>query len=107
MAEQRYVEEWDDHNFSEKVKSGTVLVDFFADWCGPCRQFAPIIEEVAEAMKGEVTVAKMDIEKSSETAGKFKVSSVPTVVLFKEGCEVGRFVGLRQVEEIKAFIAAS
>ena len=85
-----------DVNFeTEVLNSDTpVLLDFSATWCGPCKQLAPIIDNVAEKHSGTVKVAKLDIDESPKTANRFGIRSVPTVVIFKGGKEVSRQVGL-------------
>lgn len=93
-----------EENFTEEVASGITLVDFYADWCGPCRMLTPVLEEVAQDVKGNATIAKIDIDKAQKTASAFQVTSIPTLVLFKDGKEVGRLVGLRDKETIKEFI---
>ena len=95
----------DDSNFEKTINSGITLVDFYADWCGPCRMLAPVIEEVAKEMSDQVTFAKLDIENSQKIAGNFQVTSVPTLILFKDGKEVNRLIGLRDAKGIKDFIS--
>ncbi|MBN2479438.1 MAG: thioredoxin [Parachlamydiales bacterium] len=102
MAEN--IHELNEKNFSKEIASGVTLVDFFAPWCGPCRMLAPVIEEVANDMKGKAKIGKIDIDKEIKLATQFRVSSVPTMVLFKDGKEVDRLVGLRDVEDLKKFI---
>jgi len=97
----------DEDNFSEGIKSGVVLVDFYADWCGPCRMLTPVLEKVAGELQGKATIAKIDIDKAQKTASTFQVTSIPTLVLFKEGKEVGRLVGLRDEATIKEFITSA
>ena len=94
----------DDENFDEGVSKGIVLVDFYADWCGPCRMMTPVIMEFAGEMQGKVAVAKLDIDASQKTTQQFQVTSIPTLVLFKEGKEVGRVVGLKDLEGLKAMV---
>ncbi|MDX8431063.1 MAG: thioredoxin [Candidatus Algichlamydia australiensis] len=98
------MEHIDEQNFEEMTKKGLVLVDFFADWCGPCKMLTPVLEEVAAEMEGKAIIAKLDIDKSQAIASKFQVTSVPTLILFKDGAEVGRLVGLRDAPAIKEFI---
>lgn len=90
--------------FDKDVGNGVTLVDFYADWCGPCRMMTPILEKVASEVKGKAIVAKLDIEKAQKTASHFQITSIPTLVLFKDGKEVGRLVGLKDGEAIKDFI---
>ena len=80
-------------DFSEKIKTGVVLVDFWAEWCGPCKMAGPIIDGLADEYAGKVMVAKLDVDAEPEIAQKFGVMSIPTVILFKDGVEVARQVG--------------
>lgn len=84
-----------DADFEEKVLKSSlpVLVDFFADWCGPCRIAAPIIDELADSYSGKVTLGKLNVDDSQDIAGKYGVMSIPTVIMFREGKEVERKVG--------------
>ena len=92
-----------DQNFETEVVKSTqpVLVDFFATWCGPCQMQAPIIEELAEEYKGKVKVGVLDVDQAQTTASQFQVSSIPTLILFKEGKEVERLMGLQQKPNLK------
>jgi thioredoxin 1 len=72
-------------NFDEKIKTGTVLVDFWADWCGPCRMLAPILDELAEKLSDKAVFAKLDVDAEPEIAQRYGISSIPTVILFKDG----------------------
>ena len=87
---------FNDMNFENEVlQSGeTVLVDFTAAWCGPCKRLSPIVEEVAEAMKGKVKVGKLDIDDAPITASKLGIRSVPTLIVFKDGKAAGQHLGL-------------
>lgn len=84
-----------DADFKEKVLKNSlpVMVDFYADWCGPCRLAAPIVEELAGEYEGKVVIGKLNVDESVKTASSFGVISIPTVILFKGGKEVGRKVG--------------
>jgi thioredoxin 1 len=86
-------------SFDETISSGSVLVDFWAGWCMPCRMVAPVIEELAEKYKGSVTVAKVNIDEESGLAARYNVMSIPTVILFKDGVEAKRFVGVQTKEK--------
>ena len=81
-------------NFSEAVKSGKALVDFYADWCGPCRMMAPILEAVASE-RDDLIVAKVNVDESAELASRFGVMSIPTLVVLEDGEEIKRIVGAR------------
>jgi len=85
-------------NFDETIKGGKVLVDFWAEWCGPCRVLGPVIEEVAKENTGNAVIAKLDIESERAIAARFNVMSIPTVILFENGLEVKRFVGVQPKE---------
>jgi thioredoxin 1 len=93
-----------DKEFDAQVGSGVTLVDFHASWCGPCRTLAPVLETVAKEMDGKATIGKVDIDSEQQTAGRFQITSVPTMILFKNGKEVGRLIGLRSADAIKDFI---
>jgi thioredoxin 1 len=94
--------EINDLNFdTEVVKSGVpFLLDFSAVWCGPCKALTPVVERLADEYKGRVRVGKLDIDDSPEVASKFGIKSVPTVVVFKEGRESGRHVGVTNKETL-------
>ena len=77
-----------------------VLVDFFADWCGPCKMMAPIVEELATELDGKVKVGKINVDENSDIAVEYNVMSIPTLIIFKNGKEEKRLVGLRDKEEL-------
>jgi len=82
----------DADEFSEAIEKGTVLVDFYATWCGPCSMLTPIIEKIA-AEHTEIEVIKVDIDKGSELAAKYRISAVPTLMVFKDGKQVNHGMG--------------
>ncbi|MFW0776797.1 MAG: thioredoxin TrxA [Rickettsiales bacterium] len=85
----------DDADFDKEVleAQGTVLVDFWAEWCGPCRQIAPVLDEIAKEREGKLTVAKVNIDKNPGTPQKYGVRGIPTMILFKDGKAVSTKVG--------------
>ena len=95
-----------DANFDEIIKSGVTLVDFWAPWCAPCLMQGPIIEKLAEAYDGKATMAKLNVDNNNETAAKFGVMSIPTLILFKDGEKVKQFVGVQSEEQLRAALDA-
>lgn len=107
MTEKGSMKHLTDANFNEEVKQGVTLVDFHANWCGPCRMLAPVLDQVAKEIKGKAAIGKVDIDIEQKTATRFQITSVPTMILFKDGKEVNRLVGLRNAEAIKDFILSA
>jgi thioredoxin 1 len=97
------IKNFTDDSFQAGIRHGVVLVDFYADWCGPCRMMKPILEKVAAESKHAV-IAKVDIEEAQKVAANFRITSVPTLILFKEGAEVNRLIGLQDAEALRQFI---
>ncbi len=93
-----------EETFHQEIQSGIVLVDFYADWCGPCRMMTPVLEKVAKEVKDKATIAKLDIDSAQNVASQCQVTSIPTLILYKAGKEMGRLVGLRDAAAIKLFI---
>jgi len=99
-----------DNDFDSTVLQAKlpVLVDFWAEWCGPCRMQNPILEEVAKEFEGKAVVAKLNVDENQATAGKFGVMSIPTLLLFKDGKSVKQMIGVQSkevlVEEIKKLL---
>lgn len=90
---------------SEVLKSDKmVLVDFYANWCGPCQMIAPILSEIAEEYSGKLKVGKINVDEERELSSKYQVSSIPTLLLFKEGKIVKALVGFRSKSEIEEMI---
>jgi len=84
-----------DADFQKKISSGVTLVDFWAGWCMPCKLLGPTISQLADDNAGEVKIAKLNVEESRQTAAKYGVSSIPTVIVFKNGKEYNRIVGVK------------
>ncbi len=94
-----------DANFEELVNSGKPMVlDFWAEWCGPCRMVGPIIDELAEEYKGRVKICKVNVDENPVTAARFGISSIPTMVLIKNGSLVETLIGGRPKNDLKAFL---
>ena len=89
-------------NFEEEVLKSEkpVLIDFWASWCGPCRMMSPVVDEIAEEMKDEVKVCKINIDEEQNLAVKYNVMSIPTFIVIKEGREIGRSAGVQDKAEI-------
>lgn len=98
--------EFNDGNFEQDVLNSDtpVLVDFWAPWCGPCKALGPVIDELASDYDGRAKVGKLDTDASQETAMKFAISSIPTVIVFNNGEIVDRFVGLRSKRDYQAVL---
>ncbi len=103
------VKEFTDANFEQEVlkASEPVLVDFWAEWCGPCRMLAPTIEKVAKDYAGKAKVGKVDTDANRDLAMKYQISAIPTVILFKDGQVAQKFVGLRGEKEFKEALDAA
>ena len=89
------VEHLNENNFEEKIASGVVLVDFFATWCGPCKMLSPVIEEIGAECDGSYKVYKLDIDEAEDIIMDYGVMSVPTLMIFKDGVEAERMVGVQ------------
>lgn len=93
---------FDQKNFEEEVikSDDKVLVDFYADWCGPCKMMSPIIDEIEEELQGKVKVGKINIDDNPEIAMQYGVMSIPTIMIFKSGEPIKTFVGVTDKQEI-------
>ncbi|MBE6757581.1 MAG: thioredoxin [Ruminococcaceae bacterium] len=88
-------------------KGGALLVDFYADWCMPCKMMAPVLDKVADAFDGRLTVAKINVDDEQELAVKYGIQSIPALLLFKNGDVVKEFIGVRPFDELSAAIEAA
>ncbi len=93
-----------DADFGESVKTGVVLVDFWAAWCAPCRRLAPTVDQLAVEYNGRITVAKVDIDENPMTPSKFMVRGIPTLLLFKDGDLKETIVGLAAKDDLAKMI---
>ena len=84
-----------DQNFEHQIKDGITLVDFWASWCMPCKMMAPILNEVSEELTGNASVGKLNVEQHRAASAKYGVRNIPTLLLFKNGKEINRFVGVK------------
>lgn len=91
-----------DQNFQEEVLKSDlpVLVDFFAEWCGPCKMMGPVVDDLAKELEGKVKVGKLNVDENSETASKYGVMSIPTLIYFKGGEVSSTMLGFRSKEEV-------
>ncbi len=102
------IKKLNDSNFKKQISAGITIVDFWAEWCGPCKTMVPVLNKVADETKGTVTVCKLNVDHAKKTSAKFNVKSIPTIIIFKSGKEVGRIVGVKtkahiieQIEQIR------
>jgi thioredoxin len=92
-----------DATFAEKIRNGSIVVDFWAAWCGPCRRIGPIIDELARE-RSDVTFAKLNVDQNPRTAAQFQVQGIPLLIFFRNGAEAGRVVGAVPKGQIEAAI---
>jgi len=103
MASEK-VKTFTDSNFDDETKKGVVLVDFWAEWCGPCRRLAPTVDALASEYDGRATVAKLNVDENPNIPGRYAVRGIPTLLLFKEGELAETIVGLRPKDDIARLI---
>jgi thioredoxin 1 len=92
------VTELSESQFDTAIANGVTLVDFWAPWCGPCRMQGPILEEVAERVDGQAKIAKINVDEVESVARRFGVQAIPTLLLFKDGNDIRRFIGVQPKE---------
>lgn len=107
MADKDSFKHLTDADFAKSVAKGVTLVDFYANWCGPCRMLAPVLEQVAKELGSKASIMKVDIDTEQATAAQYQITSVPTMILFKDGKEVNRLMGLRNASAVKDFVLAA
>jgi thioredoxin 1 len=90
-----------DQTFTAETNNGIVLADFFATWCGPCKMIAPVLEELDQDMGNQVKIVKIDVDQSQETANKFGIMSIPTLLVMKDGKVVDTLVGFKSKEALE------
>jgi len=93
-----------DSNFDQEIRNGVTLVDFWAEWCGPCRRIAPIVEQLAGEYEGRATMAKLNVDENPNIPGRFMIRGIPTLLLFKNGQLADTLVGLAPKEDIARMI---
>ena len=99
---------WTAADMAENLaKGGALLVDFYADWCMPCKMMAPVLDKVADAFAGRLTVAKINVDDEQALAVQYGIQSIPALLLFKDGKVVKEFIGVRPFEELSAAIEAA
>jgi len=104
VADSELIEHLTAQNFANKTKKGVVLVDFWADWCMPCKMMAPVLNDVAEATDGQATIYKLNVDEQQQVAAQYGIRSIPTMILFKDGKEVERIIGVKSKEAVIASI---
>jgi thioredoxin 1 len=103
MASEK-VKTFTDNNFDNETSTGVVLVDFWAEWCGPCRRLAPTVDALAADYDGRATVAKMNVDENPDVPSRYAIRGIPTLLLFKDGQLAETIVGLHSKEDIAATI---
>ncbi|MCZ0754819.1 thioredoxin [Anoxybacillus sp. J5B_2022] len=93
-----------DQTFAAETSTGVTLVDFWAPWCGPCRMIAPVLEEIDQEMGDKVKIVKVNVDENQETAGKFGVMSIPTLLVFKNGEAVDKTIGYQPKEALVSLL---
>jgi len=89
-----------DQDFDKTIKKGITMIDFWATWCGPCRRQAPIVEEIANEVSKKIKIGKLDVDKNKIASSTYSVRNIPTLIIFKDGKEVKRLVGLQDKQTI-------
>jgi len=93
--------------FSDSVQSGVSLVDFWAEWCGPCRMMTPVLDELVSDFDGRANIYKLNVDEAQDIAVRYNVQSIPTLLIIKDGAEVKRFVGVTQKTDLTTALEAA
>ena len=103
MASEK-IKTFTDSSFDTETRQGVVLVDFWAEWCGPCRRLAPTVDALAEEFNGRATIAKLNVDENPDIPGRYKIMGIPALLLFKNGELADQLVGLAPKEDIAKMI---
>lgn len=98
VADHKKIKLLNDQNFHQQIKSGVILVDFWASWCAPCKMMAPVLNEVSDSLTGNKSVGKVNVEVARAVSSKYNIRSIPTLILFRDGKEISRYVGIKSKE---------
>ncbi len=93
-----------ENNFQEEIANGVTLVDFWAEWCGPCQMMLPILEELSNKMEWKAKIAKVNVDENPSLAAQFRVMSIPTLIVFKDGQAVEQMVWVQQADQLEAVL---
>lgn len=93
------------NEFEALVKEGVVLIDFYADWCGPCKMLAPVLSELSEKYEGKLKIGKVNVDEERELAAAFRIMSIPTMIVFKDGKAINQFMGYMPLELLEEKLA--
>ena len=96
--------ELNDETFNTETSSGVTIIDFWAEWCGPCKMMAPVFQKVAEEYAGKVKFAKMDVDQNQDVPTKFMVRSIPTFIIMKDGQKIATKIGGMSEADLKSFV---
>lgn len=101
VASKDKVFELEGNDFNDFIKEGIVLVDFYGEWCMPCIMMGPILDEISEKMKDKIKVGKVNVGNYQELAQKFNVTSIPNMIVFKDGVQIDQFIGAMNIDELE------